>query len=312
MKLDDAMELYMQQVRTCGYAGTSGARVLRLFARLVGGQRELDSIAAAEVRAFLDGTKPLTRYWHRKHSALLGFFRFAVARSMVAHMPLPTNTPRCPQVFRPYIYTDDDVVQLIGAIDTLRTSRIERYSLRTLLLLLLGTGLRLGEALHLSLDDVDLEQNLLIVRQSKFYKTRLVPIGADLARVLRLYVDAKHPVRGADPGTPLLVGRDCGPLTDDGIRKAFARLRSMAGVRRNDDLPNLPRLHDFRASFAVRRLTAWYRDGADVQTLLPILSTYLGHVSIAATQVYLPLTPELLAEASARFERYAALQENQP
>jgi integrase len=312
VKLDDAMELYMQQVRTSGYAGTSGARVLRLFARLVGGQRELDSIAAAEVRAFLDGTKPLTRYWHRKHSALLGFFRFAIARSMVAHMPLPRNTPRCPQVFRPYIYTDDDVVQLIGAIDTLRTSRIERYSLRTLLLLLLGTGLRLGEALHLTLDDVDLEQNLLIVRQSKFYKTRLVPIGADLTRVLRLYVDAQHPVRGADPGTPLLVGRDCGPLTDDGIRKAFARLRSMAGVRRNDDLPNLPRLHDFRASFAVRRLTAWYRDGADVQTLLPILSTYLGHVSIAATQVYLPLTPELLAEASARFERYAALQENQP
>ncbi len=312
MRLDDAMALYMQQVRASGYAGTSVARMLRLFARFVGGQHELDSISAAEVKAFLDGTRPLTRYWHRKHSALLGFFRFAIARSMVAHIPLPTNTPRCPKVFRPYIYTDDDVVRLIGAVDALRTARIERCSLRTLLLLLLGTGLRLGEALHLTMGDVDLEQSLLIVRQSKFYKTRLVPIGADLTQVLRLYIDAQHPVRGADPGTPLLVGRDYGPLTGDGIRKAFARLRSMAGVRRNDDLPNLPRLHDFRASFAVRRLTAWYRDGADVQTLLPLLSTYLGHVSIAATQIYLPLTPELLVEASARFERYAALQGNEP
>ncbi|MCM2337297.1 tyrosine-type recombinase/integrase [Hydrogenophaga pseudoflava] len=312
MKLADAQALYIQQLQARGCAGTSIAGVLRMFAKSIGGERELETILTSEVRTFLDGTRPLTRYWHRKHSALLGFFRFAFVRSMVAHMPLPMHTPRCRQVFRPYIYTDDDVARLIGAIDSLRTSRIERYSLRTLLVLLLGTGLRLSEALHLTLADVDLEQNLLIVRESKFYKTRLVPIGPDLVRILCTYVDALHPSRGADPASPLLVCRDGEPLTGSGTRRAFARLRSMTGLRRNDDLPNLPRLHDFRASFAVRRLTAWYREGADVQKLLPLLSTYLGHVSIAATQVYLPLTPELLVEASARFERYATLQGDQP
>jgi integrase len=74
-------------------------------------------------------------------------------------------------------------------------------------------------------------------------------------------------------------------------------------------VPNQPRLHDLRATFAVRRLTTWYQQGADVQRLLPLLSTYLGHVSVAATQAYLPMTPELLAEASARFERYASARE---
>ncbi len=162
MKLTDAVALYIEQVQARGCAGTGIDSVLRMFAKSIGGERELGTILTSEVRTFLDGTRPLTRYWHRKHSALLGFFRFAFVRSMVARMPLPMHIPRCRQVFRPYIYTDDDVTRLIGAIDSLRTSRIERYSLRTLLLLLLGTGLRLSEALHLTLADVDLQQNLLI------------------------------------------------------------------------------------------------------------------------------------------------------
>lgn len=312
MNLAEAQALYLQQIQARGCAGTSIAAVLRMFTKSIGGERELETILTSEVRAFLDGTRPLTRYWHRKHSALLGFFRFAFARSMVHSMPMPMHTPRCRQVFRPYIYTDDDVDRLIGAIDLLGASRIDRHSLRTLLVLLLGTGLRLSEALHLTLADVDLTQNLLVVRQSKFYKTRLVPIGPDLAQILRNYDDALPSSRHADPASPLLARANGQPLTGSGTRRAFARLRSMTGMRRNDELPNLPRLHDFRASFAVRRLTAWYRQGADVQKLLPLLSTYLGHVSIAATQVYLPLTPDLLFEACARFERYATLQGNQP
>lgn len=312
MKLAEAQALYVQQIQARGCTGASIAAVLRMFARSIGGERELETILTSEVRAFLDGTRPLTRYWHRKHSALLGFFRFAFARSMVENMPMPTHTPRCRQVFRPYIYTDDDVDRLIGAIDLLRTSRIERSSLRTLFVLLLGTGLRLSEALHLTLADVDLTQNLLVVRESKFYKTRLVPIGPDLVRILRNYDCALPPSCHADPASPLLVRTDGHPLTGSGTRRAFAKLRSMTGLRRNDELPNLPRLHDFRASFALRRLTAWYREGADVQKLLPLLSTYLGHVSIAATQVYLPLTPELFVEACVRFERYATLQGDQP
>jgi integrase len=309
MKLVDATTLYVQLIRAQGCDGSNAAAVLRLFANTLGSERELDSIEPEEVRAFLDGNRPLTRYWHRKHSGLLGFYRFALARGMVTHIPLPQSTPRCHQTFQPYVYTDSDVARLLDAIDSWHSSRIEPRTIRTSLLLLLGTGLRLCEALNLCLADVDLQQDLLTIRETKFYKTRWVPIGRDLAQILRDYVHAPHVPRSAEPAAPLLVRRDGSPLTATDIRRAFTRLRSIAGVQRHDGVPNQPRLHDLRATFAVRRLTTWYQQGADVQRLLPLLSTYLGHASVAATQVYLPMTPELLAEASARFELYARAQE---
>lgn len=309
MKLVDATTLYVQLIRAQGCDGSNAAAVLRLFANTLGSERELDSIEPEEVRAFLDGNRPLTRYWHRKHSGLLGFFRFALARGMVKHIPLPRNTPRCRQSFQPYVYTDCDVARLLNAINSWHSSHIEPCTIRTSLLLLFGTGLRLCEALNLCLADVDLQQDLLTIRETKFYKTRWVPIGPDLAQVLRDYVHAHHVPRGAELATSLLVRRDGSPLTASDIRRAFTRLRSIAGVQRHDGVPNQPRLHDLRATFAVRRLTTWYQQGANVQQLLPLLSTYLGHASVAATQVYLPMTPELLAEASARFELYASEQE---
>lgn len=154
MNLSDATTLYMKIVQANGCKGTSISAVLRLFVRSVGGHRELTSISPLEVRAFLDGNRPLSRYWHRKHSALLGFFRFALARSLVSGIPLPTTTPRCPQTFRPYVYTDSDIARLINAVDGLHSTLIEPRTLRTLVLLLYGTGLRLSEALHLCLADV--------------------------------------------------------------------------------------------------------------------------------------------------------------
>lgn len=309
MKLVDAITMYVHLVQAQGCVGSNVAAVLRMFAKSIGGERELDSIEPEEVRIFLDGKGPLTRYWHRKHSALLGFFRFAFARAMVTCIPLPAITPRCRQTFQPYIYTDSDFARLIDAIDGLRVCLVEPRTLRTLLLLLFGTGLRLSEALALCLADVDLGKDLLTIRETKFYKTRWVPIGSDLAGILREYVHAHRAPRGDAPTAPLLVRRDGRPLTATNSRRAFVRLRSSADIRRRDGVPNKPRLHDFRATFAVRRLTTWYQQGADVQRLLPLLSTYLGHASVVATQVYLPMTPELLAEASARFERYARAQE---
>jgi integrase len=98
------------------------------------------------------------------------------------------------------------------------------------------------------------------------------------------------------------------PLKDGTVRRAFARVRRSARIIRTDGARYQPRLHDLRHAFAGHRLTAWYRAGADVQRLLPQLSTYLGHLSVASTQVYLTMTPELLREACLRFERYADLE----
>jgi integrase/recombinase XerD len=168
---------------------------------------------------------------------------------------------------------------------------------------LYGAGLRISEALALTAADVDLAARILIIRESKFYKTRLVPIGDDLCLVLIRYATTHRRDRG---DSPFFLSRRGDAVTRQNAESTFRRLRVRAGIMRNDDNPrHQPRLHDLRHTMAVHRLVSWYRNGADVQRLLPQLSTYLGHVHIAGTQRYLTLTPELLREASARFEHYA-------
>ena len=179
--------------------------------------------------------------------------------------------------------------------------------MRTLLLLLYGAGLRISEALRLTLADCDLEQSLLTIRETKFYKSRLVPLGPDLSQALKLYLAARsergHP---APAEAFLLLTRHSLPVSVQLAEDSFKRICRKVGVRRTDGSRYKPRLHDLRHAFAVHRLTACYREGGDVQRLLLQLSTYLGHVDLDSTQRYLTLTPELLGQASHRFEQYAA------
>ena len=174
-----------------------------------------------------------------------------------------------------------------------------------LILLLYGAGPRISEALSLTLGDVNLTGGILTIRESKFYKTRLVPMGPDLIRALTSYTTKRVMDHPAKPDAPLFVSRTGTPVTRQTAENTFGRLRVRAGVLRHDGARYQPRLHDLRHSFAVHRVVSWYRQGADMQRLLPKLATYLGHVHIAATQRYLTLTPELLKEASRRFEHYA-------
>jgi integrase len=211
----------------------------------------------------------------------------------------------------PYIYTVEELKRLLAATEMLQTplSPLLASTMRTLLLLLYGTGMRVGEALSLTLADVDLENRVLRVRDAKFFKTRLVPIGPRLTRVLSDY-------RSERGRLPLLAGEASAFLaTRTGLHldykrvsKLFGRLRQAAEIRREATARYQPRIHDLRHSAAVHRVIAWYRTGADVQRLLPQLATYLGHVDVASTQRYLTMTAELLNEASLRFERYAQLE----
>jgi len=177
---------------------------------------------------------------------------------------------------------------------------------RTLLIVLYGAGLRFSEATALTLADVDLLENVLTIRATKFYKSRLVPIGPQLAAELANYMPLRRR-RGLaqDNASFLLANRDGTRLASSTVQSAFDTLRRIAGVGRTTGGRLIPRLHDLRHSFAVHNLTAWYRQEADVQRLLPALSTYLGHSDLEGTKVYLTMTPELLQQASLRFERYA-------
>jgi site-specific recombinase XerD len=187
---------------------------------------------------------------------------------------------------------------------------MEPITMRTIMLLLYGTGLRVREAVALDRADVDLDNLVLTVRQTKFYKTRLVPFSTQLRDALARYATGRPVTDGPVESLPFFTMRTGARVKRHRLEKCFRRVREHAGVKRSDGASYQPRLHDLRHSFAVHRLISWYRQGADVQALLPQLSVYLGHTHLASTQVYLTITPELLAEANARFERYAGKEGN--
>jgi len=282
------------------------ARVLKSFCCYVK-HISLSQVKPGQVSAFIDGRGAVTRFWHGKHGALRGFYRYAIARGHVKTSPLPNVVPKAPPPFVPYIFTREELRRLLQATSVRQNSRclLQAETFRTLLLLLYGAALRISEALALTLQDVDLENAALRIRESKFYRTRWVPIGSDLRTVLAQHIQRRRTEFDWSSNDSLFVVRSGSALTRRAVEAAFCRLRDHAGVLRTDGARYQPRLHDLRHAAAVHRVIDWYRRDLDVQQLLPRLATYLGHIHICGTQRYLTLTSELLQQAGRRFERYA-------
>jgi integrase/recombinase XerD len=307
MNLKQLIEQYVAFRQSLGERFKTNAAILRAFARVIGEVADIADVRVEQVSAFLVGAGPITRTWRVKYDALLGFYRYAISRDYAIASPLPAVMPKRPLSLIPYIYSQDELRRLLQATDSYQRLRscMEPVTVRTLVLLLYGTGLRCREAVGLNRADVDLEGSLLTVRQTKFFKTRLVPFGPSLAQAMHHYI-----ARGQRPGSvsgdqvPFFTTRDGARVSQETLKGTFRRVCNHAGIRRHDGGRYQPRLHDLRHTFAVHRLTSWYRQGADVQRLLPLLSVYMGHVCLEATQVYLSMTPELLHEAGTRFEHY--------
>jgi integrase/recombinase XerD len=307
MNLQQLIEQYIAFRKSLGELQGSNAATLRAFGRFIGAAADIAHVRAEQVDAFLAGTGPRTLNWHIKLSRLRPFYRYAISRGYVVTSPLPTVIPKKPPPFVPYIYSHEELHRLLDATSSHRgrASGIEPLTLRTVVLLLYATGLRVSEALHLNRADVDLDSRVLTVRDTKFFKTRLVPFGSQLSPALARHVEKPRVASAMPPDqVPFFATRTGERLGAGALQAAFRRLRARAGVRRSDGARLQPRLHDLRHAFAVHRLASWYRQGGDVQKLLPKLSVYLGHANLACTQVYLSMTPELLQEAGKRFERY--------
>jgi site-specific recombinase XerD len=309
MTLAEAIESYLSLKRSLGAVFSAEARILRSFRRVLG-DVPLDSIGRDACQAFCRGSGPPTRFWERKHQTLRGFFRYLTTRGQVAASPLPHAAPRVARSFQAYIYSRDELRRLLAATSILETTRSPQQPLtfRPLLLVLYGAGLRPGEALRLRCSDVDLADRILAIWDTKFFKSRLVPIGADLCKVLGNYWTVRRQFPVPDETRSAFFCTCTGhAISLPKLERVFVRLREHAGIRRPAADRWQPRLHDMRHAFAVHRVIAWYREGADVQACLPLLATYLGHINLSGTQTYLTMTPELLGEASLRFERYAVL-----
>lgn len=309
MTLTEAVESYLSLKRSLGAVFSADARILRSFVRALG-DPPLESIHRETCQAFCRGTGPPTRFWERKHYTLRGFFDYLVGRGHLPRSPLPDAGPQIPRSFQAYIYSHDELRQILDATSILETNRWKEQALtfRTILLVLYGAGLRPGEALRLRCCDVDLGARLLAIWDTKFFQSRLVPVGADLCKTLGSYRTVRQQLPLLDEMRSSFFCTSTGhAISLAKLEKVFVRLREHAGIRRPATDRWQPRLHDIRHAFAVARLIAWYREGADVQACLPLLATYLGHINLSGTQTYLTMTPELLGEASLRFERYVAL-----
>lgn len=313
MRLRDVIDGYVAWRRAHGARFDSSAQELHRFSRHVGDSADCGSVTDAEVLRFLAGSSGrLTRSRANRYGALAGLYRYAISRGYAARSPLPApdDEPRRPRSAPPYVFTREELQRLFGAIGSSRKRpvQLDADTLRALLLLLYGAGLRFGEAQRLTLDDADLAEAVLTIRDTKFHKTRLVPVGPQLADALRTYVarrvERPLPQRRA---STLLAGLDGSPVVAATARNAFQKLLATAGIQHDGrDGRRAPCFHSLRHAAAVHRLESWYRQGADVQRLLPALSTWLGHAHLDGTQVYLTMTPELLLQASVRFGSHAS------
>ncbi len=275
-------------------------------------QSELPSGTIDEplVRAWLapcESRGPNTR--RARYYLLRRFCRFLARRRAGTFVPGESLRPRGRPPRPPHIYSREEVRLLLDGALSLRDWEkwhpcpIRSNTMHAVILLLATSGLRISEALHLTLQDVDLQSGVLSIRQSKFRKSRLVPLSPGTADVLRSYRKLRVAMAHADPAEAFFVSGLGKAYSTGCVQGMFRDIAINAGLRRPTGRG--PRLHDLRATFAVTRLLQWYRDGDDVMARLPLLSTYLGHACVSDTEVYLRITTALLQEANTRFHAFA-------
>lgn len=189
MKLKDLIAQYAAFRKSLGAEFASAESLLHTFSRCMGEDIEVGEIRTEPVEAFLAGTGPVTRYWRRKYDALRGLYRYAASRGLVHHVPLPATVPKMPERLVPYIYKTEELQRLIdpASLERIGGRKLQPHTLQAVLLLLYGAGLRIGEAVALTLQDVDLQTALLTIRNTKFHKTRLVPPGPKLNQTITDY-----------------------------------------------------------------------------------------------------------------------------
>jgi len=199
----------------------------------------------------------------------------------------------------PYIYSEKELHDLLEVTKQLTPiNGLKPITIKYILGLLASTGLRISEALHLTIQDVDLNQGILSIRESKNHKSRYVPLHPTTKKALQAYVSIRNAQVYASNDSTFFIIDNGRSLTLQQLEVAFKKLRSELGWVKNQ------RLYDLRHTFACRRLLIWYQQGIDIDTMMIYLSTYLGHTKITHTYWYLTATSELLSVISNKFERF--------
>lgn len=309
MKTKEIVEEYISYRKALGERFRTQSQTLETFCKFMGNDTYLHQIDVKDISNYLySPTGNVTANWFSKYSILKGLYQWALPRGYVNDIPLPQDFPKRPGHIIPYIYNKDELARLFlyAATYTRNYRNINPYVIRAILMMTYMLGLRIHETVSLKLIDINLEESLVIVRESKFYKSRMVPFNEQVKMWFRKYLEWRKAYgHSQDPKSELFQDDYSNPIKTSAVRGRFERIREKAGVKRNDGATYQPRIQDLRHTFSVNRLTSWYKEGKNVQILLPVLSTYLGHSKLSHTSVYLTMTEDLLKEASKRFEKYA-------
>jgi integrase len=305
--LRQAVHEYLSMRRSLGFKLREAGKALLDFVTFMEQHRATYITQALALTWAQQPANVQPAYWAQRLSFVRGFARYRSSSDPRTQIPSPGLLPFKPKRARPYLYSDEEIKSLLRAA----LKMPHRYESGALLPwvyyclfgLLSVSGLRLGEARNLKLQDVDLDNAVLTVRGAKFGKTRWVPLHASTCKVLADYMDRRQRHWAERTVSPYLFVSSWGNRLDGGqIHRAFYVLSRQIGLRGASDSHG-PRLHDLRHRFATKTLVNWYRSGQDPERRLPLLSAYLGHVHVADTQWYLEGSPELMREAMRRLEQ---------
>lgn len=305
--LGPLMREHVERMRSLGYLYQSNERVLLRLDRFLQGRHDL---RGAQLRTVLEEWRQIDpRPQHRQTVGAVGrLLSKAMHRldSSVVVLPYDGDADRRARNLhrRPFIYTEAQIGRLLEVAGSFESGRapLRAASLRMMILLAYSAGLRIGELARLALGDVDLKNDVIAIRGTKFFKSRNLPLAPNVGRALKDYLEARRKIGGSsDPASGLFWkeprggGYSCG-----GMRNLLTAALRRAGLKPLRGRIG-PRIHDLRHAMVCNRMEAWYREGINPQSRLPYLATYLGHKDINSTLVYLTVTEQLMQHASERF-----------
>lgn len=303
--MHERVENYLITRRRLGYQlKVEGDELLR-FARFADEQGKNKALTIEIAIAWANSSKkPSDIYPARRMETIRGLAKFCALFEPETQVPAPGLLGCAHRRVVPHIYTKEELLDLMHAAIKLKPQNgLRPVTMHYLIGLLSATGLRVSEALRLICSDVDIDCKLLLIRETKFCKTRYVPLHQTTADAIVQYS------RIRDRFVPATAGSNAFFLFDNGrppnyrqALYAFQSIRRQLGWDQNSK--RLPRLHDIRHTFACNRLLLWYKQGIDVNNAILSLSVYLGHSKISDTYWYLTATPSLMAVAAEHFERF--------
>lgn len=302
-KLQSALDEYLAVRHALGHKLRLSGRLLQRFIEFADRQGAEYITSDLSLAWATQPTAAQPAQWANRLGMVRRFAQYCSVRDPRTVVPSADLLPHRYHRPDPYLYRDEEIKRLLEAAQRLPSAiGLRPYTFATLFGLYVATGLRANEPLHLDRNDVDLLNGVLTIRETKFGKSRYVPLHATTQQALRRYADRRDQCCH-DPATPSFFISDRGTrLTEWCVRWTFVKLSQEIGLRGPDDSRG-PRLHDLRHRLAINTLLKWYQHGVDVDRHMPELSAYLGHAHVTDTYWYLTATPKLLNFALQRVER---------